>query len=38
MTFNFTVKEFILGNGTGTPTLQFYKRGFELNAVILLQL
>lgn len=30
MSFNFTVKEFILGNGTGTPTLQFYKRGFEL--------
>ena len=31
MSFDFTVKEFILGNGTGTPTLQFYKRGFELN-------
>ena len=30
MSFNFTVKEFILGNGTGTPSLQFYKRGFEL--------
>ena len=30
MTFNFTVKEFILGGGTGTPTFQFYKRGFEL--------
>ena len=28
--FNFTVKEFILGGGTGTPTFQFYKRGFEL--------
>lgn len=32
MSFNFTVKEFLLGNGTGTPTLQFYKRGFELNS------
>jgi len=32
MTFNFTVKEFIIGNGTSTPTLQFYKRGFELNS------
>ena len=31
MSFDFTVKEFILGSGTGTPTLQFYKRGFELN-------
>lgn len=31
MSFNFTVKEFIIGNGNGTPTLQFYKRGFELN-------
>lgn len=30
MSFNFTVKEFLLGNGTGTPTLQFYKRGFDL--------
>lgn len=28
MTFNFTVKEFIIGNGT--PTLQFYKKGFNL--------
>ena len=28
MLFNFTVKEFIIGNGT--PTLQFYKRGFNL--------
>jgi hypothetical protein len=27
--FNFTVKEFIIGNGT--PTLQFYKRGFNIN-------
>jgi hypothetical protein len=27
--FNFTVKEFIIGNGT--PTLQFYKRGFSIN-------
>ena len=30
MSFDFTVKEFILGNGTGTPTLQFYRRGFNL--------
>ena len=30
--FNFTVKEFLLGGDTGTPTLQFYKRGFELNS------
>lgn len=30
MTFDFTVKEFILGNGTGTPTFQFYRRGFNL--------
>ena len=30
MTFNFTVKEFIIGNGTGTPTLQFYRKGFAL--------
>lgn len=30
MSFNFTVKEFILGSGTGTPTFQFYKRGFNL--------
>lgn len=30
MSFNFTVKEFILGNGTGTPTFQFYRRGFNL--------
>lgn len=29
--FNFTVKEFILGNGNATPTLQFYKRGFNLS-------
>lgn len=29
MTFNFTIKEFIIGNGT--PTLQFYKRGFNLD-------
>lgn len=32
MSFNFTVREFLLGNGTGTPTLQFYKRGFELSS------
>jgi hypothetical protein len=31
MTFNFTVKEFLLGGGTGTPSLQFYKRGFNLD-------
>ena len=30
MTFDFTVKEFILGGGTGTPTFQFYRRGFNL--------
>ena len=30
MSFNFTVKEFILGGGTGNPTLQFYRRGFNL--------
>ena len=34
MSFNFTVKEFILGNGTGTPTLQFYKRGFNLGGSV----
>lgn len=28
MTFQFTVREFIIGNGT--PTLQFYRRGFNL--------
>ena len=31
MSFNFTTKEFILGGGTGTPQLQFYRRGFVLN-------
>lgn len=30
MSFNFTVKEFILGGGTGTPTFTFYRRGFNL--------
>lgn len=30
MTFNFTVKEFILGGGTGIPTLQFYGKGFNI--------
>lgn len=30
MTFDFTVKEFILGGGTGTPTFTFYRRGFNL--------
>ena len=29
MSFEFTVKEFLLGNG-GTPKLQFYRRGFNL--------
>ena len=32
MSFNFTVKEFILGNGTGTPTFTFYRRGFNLGS------
>lgn len=31
MSLDFTVKEFILGGGTATPTLQFYRRGFVLN-------
>ena len=31
MSFNFTVSEFILGGGTGTPQLEFYRRGFELS-------
>ena len=30
MTFDFTVKEFIIGSGTGTPPLQFYRRGWNL--------
>ena len=30
MSFDFTVKQFILGGGTGTPTFQFYRRGFNL--------
>ena len=30
MSFDFTVKEFILGVATGTPTFQFYRRGFNL--------
>lgn len=34
MTFNFTVKEFILGGGNATPTLQFYKRGFNLGGSV----
>lgn len=31
MSFDFTVKEFILGGGAGTPTFQFYRKGFILN-------
>ena len=31
MSFNFTTREFILNGGTGTPTFQFYRRGFNLN-------
>lgn len=30
MSFNFTVREFILGGGNTTPTLQFYRKGFNL--------
>ena len=30
MSFNFTVEQFKLGSGTGTPSLQFYKRGFDI--------
>lgn len=32
MSFNFTVKEFILGSGTGTPTFQFLKNGFNIGS------
>ena len=32
MSFDFTVKQFILGGGTGPPTFQFYRRGFNLGS------
>ncbi len=33
MTFNFTVKEFNLGNSTDAPPLQFYQNGFTISSV-----